>query len=109
MIIISVLILLVSLLLMGIVLIQNSKGGGLAAGFSSTNQIAGVQRTTDFLEKGTWILAISLLVLCLLSTAMIGGGTAVEEQGSKLDGIIQQEAVQPVQGLDENTVPVPQQ
>jgi preprotein translocase subunit SecG len=108
MIIISILILLVSLLLMGIVLIQNSKGGGLAAGFSSSNQIAGVQRTTDFLEKGTWILAVSLLALCLLSTAMIGGGT-VEEQGSKLDGIIQQEAVQPVQGMEENAVPLPEQ
>lgn len=107
MIIISVLILLVSLLLMGIVLIQNSKGGGLAAGFSSSNQIAGVQRTTDFLEKGTWILAIALLVLCLLSTAMIGGGT-VQEQSSKLDGVIQQEAVQPVQGLNDNAVPLPE-
>lgn len=93
---------------MGIVLIQNSKGGGLAAGFASSNQIAGVQRTTDFLEKGTWILAVSLLVLCLLSTAMIGGGT-VEEASSKLDGLIQQEAVQPVQGFDENTVPLPEE
>lgn len=109
MIVISVLILLVSLLLMGIVLIQNSKGGGLASGFASTNQIAGVQRTTDFLEKGTWILAISLLVLCLLSTAMIGGSTSVEVENSRLDGIIQQEAVQPVQGLNENAVPLPEE
>ena len=107
MIIISILIFVVSLLLMGIVLIQNSKGGGLAAGFASTNQIAGVQRTTDFLEKGTWILAISLLVLCLVSTAMIGGGS-VEEQSSQLEEVIGEQQIAPVQGLDESTVPLPE-
>lgn len=108
MIIITILIFIVSLLLMGIVLIQNSKGGGLAAGFSSSNQIAGVQRTTDFLEKGTWVLAISLLVLCLISTAMIGGGSTSVEK-SKLEDVIGTSPVStPVQGLDENTVPLPE-
>ena len=108
MIIISILIFLVSLMLMGIVLVQNSKGGGLASGFSSSNQIVGVQRTTDFLEKGTWILAISLLVLCLISTAMIGT-PSVEQAGSELEGIIDQEVVAPIQGLDDNAVPLPGQ
>ncbi|MBT3647916.1 MAG: preprotein translocase subunit SecG [Flavobacteriales bacterium] len=108
MIIISILIFLVSLMLMGIVLVQNSKGGGLASGFSSSNQIVGVQRTTDFLEKGTWILAISLLVLCLISTAMIGT-SSVEQAGSELEGIIDQEVVAPIQGLDDNAVPLPGQ
>lgn len=108
MIIISILIFLVSLLLIGIVLIQNSKGGGLASGFASTNQIAGVQRTTDFLEKGTWILAVTLLVLCLVSTAFIGGNT-IEAERSQLEGVIEQQAITPVQGLDESTVPVPEQ
>ncbi len=108
MIIISILIFLVSLMLMGIVLVQNSKGGGLASGFSSSNQIVGVQRTTDFLEKGTWILAISLLVLCLISTAMIGT-SSVEQVGSELEGIIDQEVVAPIQGLDDNAVPLPGQ
>ena len=108
MIIISILIFLVSLMLMGIVLVQNSKGGGLASGFSSSNQIVGVQRTTDVLEKGTWILAISLLVLCLISTAMIGT-SSVEQAGSELEGIIDQEVVAPIQGLDDNAVPLPGQ
>jgi preprotein translocase subunit SecG len=108
MIIITILIFLVSLLLMGIVLIQNSKGGGLASGFSSSNQIAGVQRTTDFLEKGTWILAISLLALCLVSTAMIGGGS-VEEESSQLEGVIGEQPIAPVQGLNDNTVPLPEE
>ena len=51
---ISILILIASILLILIVLIQNSKGGGLASGFSSSNQIMGVRKTTDFLEKATW-------------------------------------------------------
>lgn len=51
---IIVLILLASVLMVGIVLIQESKGGGLASGFSASNQIMGVRKTTDFLEKATW-------------------------------------------------------
>ena len=48
-----------SIVLVLIILIQNPKGGGLSSGFSSSNNIMGVQRTGDFLEKGTWGLAIS--------------------------------------------------
>ncbi|NNC83823.1 MAG: preprotein translocase subunit SecG [Flavobacteriales bacterium] len=65
---ITVLIFLVSILLGVIVLIQNPKGGGLGAGFGNVNQIGGVQRTADFLEKATWSLAIGLVVLCLASS-----------------------------------------
>ena len=107
--ILGILIFIVSLLLMGIVLIQNSKGGGLAAGFSSSNQIIGVQRTTDFLEKGTWILAVALLCLCLLSTAVSGPSEAAVEQ-SELQDVIQSQPIAPPQGFDQNNpVPVPQQ
>ena len=60
---ISILILIASILLILIVLIQNSKGGGLASGFSSSNQIMGVRKTTDFLEKATWSLAGAVIVL----------------------------------------------
>ena len=76
-----ILIVLVSVLMCGIVLIQNSKGGGLAAGFASSNQIMGVRKTTDFLEKATWTLAIVLVVLCLVSSLSIpknGVGTGVK-------------------------------
>ncbi len=55
----------VSVLLGAIVLIQNPKGGGLTSNFSSSSQLMGVKRTGDFLEKGTWILAIILMVLSL--------------------------------------------
>jgi len=107
MIVISILIFIVSLLLMGIVLIQNSKGGGLASGFSSSNQIAGVQRTTDFLEKGTWILAIALLSLCLVSTAMIST-SSTEEASSQIEGMIGDQVGAPVQGVEESSVPLPE-
>lgn len=68
---ISILILIASILLILIVLIQNSKGGGLASGFSSSNQIMGVRKTTDFLEKATWTLAGTVVVLSIVITAFI--------------------------------------
>lgn len=71
---ISVLILIVSFLMMLVVLVQNSKGGGLASNFSSQNQILGVRKTTDFLEKSTWTLAILLVVFCLASSIAIPKG-----------------------------------
>ena len=46
-----ILIVIASILMIGIVLIQESKGGGLASNFSSSNQIMGVRKTTDFIEK----------------------------------------------------------
>jgi len=60
-----------AVLLILIVLIQNSKGGGLASNFSQGNQIMGVKKTTDFLEKATWYLVAGLLVFCLLATFTI--------------------------------------
>ena len=59
------LIVLVSILMCLIVLVQNSKGGGLAAGFASSNQIMGVRKTTDFLEKATWTLAALIVVVSI--------------------------------------------
>jgi preprotein translocase subunit SecG len=68
-----VIILLLACGLLGlIILVQNPKGGGLAgnvAGFS--NQFMGVKQTTDVLEKGTWILAAAVVLLCVFSTVFI--------------------------------------
>ncbi|EGN57554.1 preprotein translocase subunit SecG [Hallella multisaccharivorax DSM 17128] len=61
-----VLIVLVSLLMIFIVLIQESKGGGLASNFSSTNAIMGVRKTTDFIEKATWGLAAAMVVFSIV-------------------------------------------
>lgn len=82
---ISILIFVVCILLILIVLVQNSKGGGLASSFSSSNQIMGVRKTTDFLEKATWTLAGVLLFLCVVSAAFIPRNngearSAIEEQ-----------------------------
>ncbi len=62
-----ILIVAASVLMCFIVLIQESKGGGLASGFSSSNQIMGVRKTTDFIEKTTWGLAIAMVVLSVAS------------------------------------------
>lgn len=66
--VISIIILLVCILLVLVVLVQNSKGGGLAANFSSSNQVMGVRKTADFLEKATWTLATTLIVLSVLAS-----------------------------------------
>ncbi len=68
---ISVLVVIASVLLILIVLVQNSKGGGLASNFSSSNQIMGVRKTTDFLEKATWGLAIAILSLSIIGSMSI--------------------------------------
>ncbi len=73
---ISILIIIVSILLTIVVLVQNSKGGGLAANFASGNQTFGVRQTADFLEKTTWGLAIALVVLCIMATAFISGNSS---------------------------------
>ncbi len=73
----GILVIIASVVLGLIVLIQNPKGGGLSAslgGFS--NQLMGVKQTTDVLEKGTWLFAAILGILCLVSPAFIPkGGT----------------------------------
>lgn len=78
---IIILALLVCVLLVLIVLIQNPKGGGLSSGFSGSNNIMGVQRTGDFLEKGTWILAVTLMVLSLLANVVVDrrGGAQIND------------------------------
>jgi preprotein translocase subunit SecG len=68
-----ILIVLACVILGGIILIQNPKGGGLAGnvgGFS--NQLMGVKQTTDALEKGTWVMAVVVGLLCLFSAIFIG-------------------------------------
>ena len=67
-----ILIILACAILGMIILVQNPKGGGLAGnvgGFS--NQLMGVKQTTDVLEKGTWVLAVVVAVLCLFSAVFI--------------------------------------
>ena len=76
-----ILVILACVVLSLIVLVQNPKGGGLAgniAGFS--NQFMGVKQTTDVLEKGTWIFAAVIGVLCLVSSLFIGVNKTTQKQ-----------------------------
>ncbi|MBK7343556.1 MAG: preprotein translocase subunit SecG [Saprospiraceae bacterium] len=74
----TILIALICILLMAAVLIQNPKGGGVDSTFggSATNQMLGAARSTDFIEKATWYLAAALLVLCIITSLMVGGSGA---------------------------------
>ncbi|MBD5372233.1 MAG: preprotein translocase subunit SecG [Bacteroides sp.] len=65
--IVIILTLIAAILLIGIVLIQKSKGGGLGSTFASSNSILGVRRTNDVVEKATWYLAGAVALLSILS------------------------------------------
>jgi len=77
----TVLIAIVSLLLMAAVLIQNPKGGGVDSTFGgqSANQMFGAAKSTDFIEKITWGLAIALFALCIITTLMVQSGGAEQQ------------------------------
>lgn len=80
-----ILIILACVVLSLIVLVQNPKGGGLAGNVAGlSNQFMGVKQTTDVLEKGTWIFAAIIAILCLVSTPLLRdskGGPANELEG----------------------------
>ncbi|MCH5215387.1 MAG: preprotein translocase subunit SecG [Muribaculaceae bacterium] len=88
----TILIIFAALLLIGIVLIQKSKGGGLASNFQSGNQILGVKSTNSFVEQATWTLAIIICVLSVLS-AFVAPHNLVE---SKVNSVAPVEQTAPV-------------
>lgn len=83
---ITVLIILVCVLLVLVVLVQNPKGGGIASGIIGANQLMGVKKTSDFIEKLTWGLASTLIILCLIASFALPKkedrsiGTSIQEQ-----------------------------
>ncbi|MFM8448719.1 MAG: preprotein translocase subunit SecG [Haliscomenobacter sp.] len=78
---ITILIAIVSLLLILVVLIQNSKGGGVDAtlGGSQANQMFGAAKSADFIEKLTWYLAAALFVLSIVATILASSGLPAEQ------------------------------
>lgn len=96
-----ILIILASVILGFFVLIQNPKGGGLSSGFAGGSNLMGVQRTGDFLEKGTWTMAVLLIVLSIAVNIMGPSSPASSTNLSK-------EIEAPVQSapLNLNTTPV---
>ena len=95
-----ILVILACVVLSLIVLVQNPKGGGLAgsiAGFS--NQFMGVKQTTDVLEKGTWIFAALIAILCITSRFFISGSSSAEND--RLENV----GPAPVQSTPQKTNP----
>lgn len=92
---ITILIVIAAILLTLLVLVQNSKGGGLAAGFASGNQVMGAPKTADFLEKATWTLIALIVVFSIAAVGFNNGRQAsVDEQSA-----ISVEAAAPAQEL----------
>ncbi len=81
MVMMTIAIALISILLMGVILIQNPKGGGVDATFggSAANQMLGAAKSTDFIEKLTWYLAAALLILCIATAVIFSGATGGTE------------------------------
>ena len=107
---ITILILIASIFLILIVLVQNSKGGGLASGFSSTNQIMGVRKTTDFVEKATWTLAGTVVILSIVASAFLPSANT-GSHGSEIKDALKKEipaTAQPGFETQQTTAPTAQ-
>jgi preprotein translocase subunit SecG len=104
-IVITALIILICVLLIIVVLIQNSKGGGLSSQFAGSNQLMGVRRTADFLEKATYTLALALLLMSLLSSATISKGTVAADATESKTSEVKQKALDLPAGTQKGLVP----
>ena len=93
---VSVLVIIACVFQILIVLVQNSKGGGLAANFTSAGQSMGIRKTADFLEKATWTLAGAIMILSVVATATIPRGSTAGH--SRLENQIQN-------AVDPNAIP----
>ena len=107
---ISILIFIAAILLILIVLVQNPKGG-LAANFSSSNQVMGVRKTSDFLEKATWTLGIALVVLSILSSSFSKQTNVIEAEPQQSELVEEVEGIaDPIQAPPiQNVAPAPEQ
>ena len=79
----TVLTILVSLLMIGVVLIQNPKGGGINSSVASANQLGGVKRSTEGIEKITWVLAIVIVLVSLASSWSTKKAPTVQQETSQ--------------------------
>ncbi len=85
---------LAAVLMCFVVLIQNSKGGGLSSSFAASNQIMGVRKTTDFIEKLTWGLAIFMVVVSIATAYVIP--KAAEDSSVILDQAVKEQKTNPL-------------
>ena len=87
----TILIVFACVLVVCLVLVQNSKGGGLAAGFTSGNQVMGAPKTADFLEKATWTL-IAIVILLSVFAVGLGKSTVSNDSDSQISEQVQEAA-----------------
>jgi len=82
-----ILIVAVAFCLVVVIMVQNPKGGGLSSSFGggASQQVGGVKKTGDFLDKATWFLATALILLILASNLTIGTGGATESKALDTD------------------------
>lgn len=80
----TILIVIAAILLTLLVLVQNSKGGGLASGFASGNQVMGAPRTADFLEKATWTLIALIVFFSIAAVGFKAGQQMMTEDQSAI-------------------------
>jgi preprotein translocase subunit SecG len=106
-IVLVILVVIVCALLGLIVLIQNPKGGGLSSNFSSSSQLMGVQKTGDFLEKGTWVLAIALMVLALGINVVAKDGPAAGTANKYQEQITKPATAAPATAMPSPLAPAP--
>ena len=88
------LIVLAAVLMCFVVLVQNSKGGGLSSSFAASNQIMGVRKTTEFIEKLTWGLAIFMVVLSIATSYIVP--TTVESSSVIMEQAIEEQKTNPL-------------
>ena len=97
------LIIIVCFLLVLVVMVQNPKGGWLSSSFGGgTQQVGGVQKTSDFLDRSTWVLSILLLTLILISNVTLTSSNETDDSRLFEDGSIQQTIPEaPIESFDE--------
>lgn len=100
---VTVLIILTSVLLVLVVLVQNPKGGGISSGIIGSNQVMGVKKTTDFIEKLTWGLIFTLIILCLVA------GMALPNKDNRSIGTSMQDQIENAPAAKKPNTPAPTQ
>lgn len=85
---------LAAVLMCFVVLVQNSKGGGLSSSFAASNQIMGVRKTTDFIEKLTWGLAAFMVVISIAASYVLPGTT--QSSSVIMEQAIKEQATNPL-------------
>ena len=110
------LIIIVCFLLVLVVMVQNPKGSGLSSSFGGgTQQVGGVQKTSDFLDRSTWILATLLLVLILISNVTLSSGEGVSDSKLLEEDTIQQtipetleQSIEEIPEIPASEIPTPE-